>query len=283
MTSPSPIWYFGPDWDMRALVCPEPNIDITVERYGGVFQGLSGARTMDVTGHRQRYSFRFEFLTPEEYTWLQSLHYRSIQGPFRLLSPLGKNLLSAKGSLLKPTTGFATAGQGLAPGGGTLTRVLDWPSAAPALGDSAARWIPVSNYARVDPRDMFPVTPGEPITLSVYAKGEVAGDAWVIADWYDKTRTELGPSTNTGALTVSTSWNRLTLTATPPAGAYTARMALWSDDTTAIRFAAAQAEYGSAATTWELGGSAPRVLFSSLETDSPRFPYVNTTLTILEA
>lgn len=283
MTTPTPIWYFGPDWDMRPLVTPEPNIEMPVERYGGIFQGLSGARSMTVTGHKQRFTFQFRFLDQDEYAWLQALNLRAIPGPFRLLNPMAKNLLSAKGSLLKPVSGFNTSGQGVAVNGGVLGSTQEWPSLAPTLGNIAAKWTPLSGFARVDARHMFPVTPGEPVTISVYARGDVAGDAWLILDWYDKALNQIS-SVNHGSMAIGTSYTRLTLTGAPPAGAYTARMAVWSDETTPIYLAAAQAEYGGAATDWELGGAAPRVLMDQLsETTSPRFPYTHTTLSLLEA
>lgn len=278
----SPIWYLGPDWDMRPLVCPEPDLDITVEQFGGVFQGLSGARTKTYTGAKQRFNMQLRFLEPAEFEFLEALNVRAIPGPFRLRSPLGKNLLSAHGSLLRPVPGFYTTGQGIAVQGGTLTKVMDWPTAAPALGAVAAKWTPGSNYARIDSRHMFPVTPGQQVTMSVYWKGDSAVNAWIVADWYDKFGVQL-TSVNTGNLPVTTSWVRQSYTVTPPAGAYTARMAFWSASATPVYLAAAQAEYGASATTWELGGSAPRVILSSLETTSPRYPYVHATLSLLEA
>ena len=284
MTSPSPIWYFGPDWDLRPLVCPEPNIEMPIERYGGVFQALSGARTMDVTGHKQRFTLELQYLDPSEFAWLESLHRRAIPGPFRLLNPTRKNLLSAKGSLLKVAPGYNTAGQGAAAGGGMLMQVRDWPPTAPTLGDLAVKWTSASgSYVRLDPRHMFPVTPGEDVTVSAYMKGvNPADDAFLILDWYDKTRTAIA-SVNSGVQVIGDNWGRVTFTGTPPAGAYTARMAFYTGESTPVYMAAAQAEYGSSATTWELGGGAPRVLMDALDLRSPRFPYVNTTLSLLEA
>lgn len=278
----SPIWYLGPDWDMRPLVCPQPDIDITVEQYGGVFQGLSGARTKTFTGSKQRFTMNLRFLTPSEFEFLQSLNVRAIPGPFRLRSPLGKNLLSRAGSVFTTTTGFYTAAQGFTVNGGALNRVWDWPSAAPALGFNAPKWTPSSSYARIDAKHMFPVTPGSPITMSAYWKGDSAATCRFVADWYDKFGVQLS-SALSGDLPVTTSWVRQTYTVTPPANAWTARMAFYSTAAVPLYFAAGQVESGSVATTWELGGAAPRVILSSLETSSPRFPYVNTTLSLLEA
>lgn len=284
MTTPTPIWQFGPDWDMRPLVCPEPNIEMPHERFGGVFQGLSGARTMDVTGHKQRFTFQFDYLDQADMSWLQALHLRAIRGPFRLLNPMRRNLLSPSGSLLKVVPGFATAGQGLSVSGGTLSFISDWPSAAPPLGYVAAKWVNNGTaYARIDSRHMFPVKPGQQVTASVYAKGVTsADDAWLILDWYDKNRDQIS-SVNGGLTVIGSSFTRMTFTATPPTGAYTARMALWTGETTPVYLAAAQAEYGATATEWEPGGAAPRVLLDALDVKSPRFPYVNTTLSLLEA
>lgn len=279
-----PIWYFGPDWDMRPLVCPEKDITMPVVRYGGIFQGLSGARTVRVTGHKQEFKFDLRYLDPDEYKWLEACHLRAIPGPFRLINPMKKNLLSYNGSMLKIFSGFDTSGQGIVINGGSITAAVDWPSIAPALGNISANWNPGGgHYARIDSKHMFPVTPGVPVTISVYTKGTApSDDAWLLFDWYDKKLASIS-TISTGAVVIGNTWQRFSFTRTPPAGAYTARMGLYSSESTSIYLAAAQAEVGSTATTWEMGGAAPRVVLDSLDMQSPRYPYLNTTLSLLEA
>lgn len=278
-----PIWYFGPDWDLRPLVCPEPDIEMPVVRYGGMFQGLSGARTLRVTGHKQQFKFELRYLDASEFAFLEACHVRAIGGPFRLLNPMKKNLLSYAGSTTKVIPGFNTSGQGVAVNFGTLSSFVDWPTGAPALGNSSVKWIPSGAYARFDPRHMFPVTPGQQVTVSVYIKGSVStDDAKLWIDWHDKNLIQL--SSSSSALTViGTAWTRFTFTATAPANAYTARMAINSNRNSTYYMAAAQAEYGSVATTWEIGGAAPRVVLDSFDLISPRYPYLHGTLSLLEA
>lgn len=278
----APTWYFGPDWDMRPLACPQPDVDITTETYGGTFQGLSGARTRTYTGSRQRFVLTLTFLEPDEFEWLEYLNARTVPGPFRLLSPFKKNLLSRQASLVTPVPGFDIAANGFSVNAGVLTRVRAWPTGVAKPGLVAAQWV-LNGFGRFDQRTRLPVKTGQPMTLSVYAKGTTAGTANLLFDWFDITGTQISTDTS-AALTVPVSWTRLAYTATPPAGAVSVRPAMRGTGGATAQLAAAQVEFGSAATDWELGGGAPAVLLDQLsDTTSPRFPYVNTTLNLLEA
>lgn len=277
-----PIWYLGPAGDMRALVCPERDIDITVERYGGVFQGLSGARSMTVTGHKQRFTFDFRYLTDEEYAWLEALHFRSVFGHYRLRNPFKRNLLNTQASLVRVqgdnrTVQFTS---------GVASTVVDWPSGAGTNGNISTKWTNRSagtQVFRVDDRYHIPVVVGSPVVFSIYMKTSVAFTGNLIIDFYDKNDQQLSSGTlATPALT--TSWQRFQALGTPPANAVTARGAFYTSNTSPdLYFAAAQFEDGSTPTAWEIGGGSPVVLLDQLETVTPRFPYRNTTLSLLEA
>lgn len=277
-----PIWYLGPAGDMRALVCPERDIDITVERYGGVFQGLSGARSMTTTGHKQRFKFDFRFLTDEEYAWLDALHHRTVFGLYRLRNPFKTNLLSMQSSLVR-TIGDNRSVQFTS---GVAGPVNDWPSAAGNLANQSTKWTNRSTGTqvfRVEERYHIPVTVGSPVTFSVYMKASTSLSGSIIIDWYNSARTQIG-SSGSVATSLTTSWQRFQVTGTPPAGAVTARGAFLTSATAPdVYLAAAQFEDGSTPTDWEIGGGAPVVLLDQLETVTPRFPYRNTTLSILEA
>jgi len=281
-----PIWNLGPAGDMRPLVCPERDMDISVERYGGIFQGLSGARSMTVTGQKQRFNFELRYLSIQEYAWLEALHFRSIFGVYRLRNPFKRNLLSPNGSLvrsvsdnrtIKVTSGIAGVARG------------HWPSAAGNLSNISAKWTNRSvgtQVIRIDDRYRVPVVPGSPVTFSMYLKASSAISAastGMVIDWWDIDSASLGASPAVFPA-VATTWDRFSVTATPPANAVFGRGAFYTNVTAPdIYAAAAQFEEGSTPTAWEIGGGAPVVLLDKLETSSPRFPYRTTILSLLEA
>ena len=76
-------WYLGPLGDLRPLVCPEPDLSATQVRYGGLHQGLSGARTLDVTGHKAEYEFN---TTGDDVTEFQSFGSRAFCMPITSVS-----------------------------------------------------------------------------------------------------------------------------------------------------------------------------------------------------
>lgn len=276
-----PIWFLGPAGFLRPLVCPEINIDVTTERYGGVFQALSGARSMDVTGHRRKYSMEFKWMDQEEYAWLNALHLRQLPGPFRLLDPLQKNRLSVESSLAKWGGGMS---QGATLTAGVMTQVWDWPSAvSPGFGLSS-KWTNRSGTAtlRFDTKHKTTVIAGESITASIYLKTNVGFTPNFVVDWWDRT-VQIGSTSVLGAVT-TTSWQRFTITATVPANATRAVVALYTTNTTAELYVAApQFEASASATDWEIGGAAPVVFVDQMPAVSPRFPLRNATVTLLEA
>jgi hypothetical protein len=283
-----PIWFLGPDDDLIPLVCPERDFDMTPVRYGGVFQGLSGARSMTNTGIKRQWTMDLSFLEQDEYDRLLVLLSGDIPPPYRLISPFHKNLLSPQAAMVKPVIGVATSNTGFAVFDGPLRQVRDWPSAAGVQGKMSTGWTIVTapgTYARLDSVARIPVTAGQTITGSIYIKSPNAGNLYVGFDWFDINGVQLAGSVIALAAT-ATSWTRRTVTATPPAGATSARMILVNFENillgAEIQLAAAQVEKGSVATSWSIGGGAPRVLIDQLVTKSPRFPYRTATLTLLE-
>lgn len=285
----APIWYLGPDWDLKPLVCPEPDISMPPVRYGGIFQGLSGARSMTVTGVKEQYSFDFEFLDPNEYHRLEALHRRIIPGPHRLVNPLRVNRLSPQGAEVKPVPGVVTSRTGVSVYRGLLSQELDWPLGAGSFGALSTKWsIPVGsgNYLRFDSATKFPVFPQENIVLSVFMKSPIAGSTLRMAiDWFDKFGQQV--SSLSSPATLTSDWFRFSIPLTAPAGICSARFALTNPSSdlvgSHVQLAAAQVETGTVTTPWSPGGGAPRVLIDQLDTVSPRAPYYNTTLTVLEA
>jgi hypothetical protein len=267
---------------MRALVCPETDVDLSVDRFGGVFQGLSGARSMTTTGHKQRFTLDLTYLTPDEFAWMQALHYRTVPGPYRLLNPFKHNLLSPQASILRAVGDNRTIE--LMSGIGSVVR--DWPAAAGTYASLGMKW---SNRAaspsvlRFDSRYKVPVTAGVPVTGSFYAKtASSTTSVTVVLDWYDADWNQLS-SSGSVVVTITTSWQRFSVTSTPPAGAVLSHLAILANPTVDVTLAAAQVETGSAPTPWELGGGAPVVLLDQMPTKSPRYPYRSVSLSLLEA
>jgi hypothetical protein len=276
------IWYLGPEGNLKELICPEVNIEMTNERFGGVFQGLSGARSMDVTGFKQKFTFEFNWLDQAEYQWYKALHLRQFPGPFRLLNPLEKNRLTPESSMTKWGGGTA---QGFWMSGGVATRVWDYPA---TVGDGFGQSTKWSNrpagttILRFDTQRLTTVIPGETITASVWLKTNSAFSPNVVIDWWDRTTQTGSTAVSTPALT--TSWQQVVITSVVPAGATRARFAMYTSNTTSeLYMAAAQIESSATVTDWEIGGAAPIVFVDQMPTVSPRYPLRNVTMTLLEA
>lgn len=273
-------WYLGPPGDLRALHCPERNIDITEVRFGGLHQSLGGGRTMDITGIKAQYNFNWTYLEGTDYKWLRALHTRLIRGPHRLIDPLKVNRLSvgASSSDITPHRWpyFVQTD------GTTLEYAADYPSGV--LGDKSVRWFDrsASSIVALDAIKMTDVFPLETVTVSAYLKGESAISVGMYIAWYDKDGVFLSNS-SVSTHSVTTSWARYSATKTAPANAVLGVMSMTSAATTAFRIAAAQFEAGSSATAWEEGGANPMVLVDQLTTASPRYPVHNCAMTLLEA
>jgi hypothetical protein len=279
-------WYIGPMGDLRAVRCPEPDISTSVVRYGGVHQGLSGARTMDVTGHRQEIHMDFNHMDYSEWRWLEALHLRHVPGPHYLINPMRKNRLTPESSLCNPRNlGF----HGMSVNSGAWTLEYDYPSGASDLGGRCLRWTGWSSgfTLRWDRYVYIPIFPLETITGSVWMRAETNRGIQLVFDWYDRTFTQVGSSSAT-TFSLTSAWQKCAITATAPAGTHSAVLAAiaYSADGPVgvpIRAAAAQVETGSTATSWEMGGAATRVLLDQLETSSPIYPLTNVSMTLLEA
>lgn len=294
-------WYLGPLGDLRALPCPEPDITDTTVRYGGIHQGLSGARTVDVTGYRTEYGFEFEYLEPEEFRWLRAMHTRMVPGPYRLIDPRYKNRLSPQSTAMWQVA--ATPDAVIPPGLGFFASSVvhrEWVHDAPTEVPEAIRSLRISNYptfpnalyfGRFDFGYGVPVHDGETITYSIYVRSAAEDGEdqpfQMVLDYYNRDLVQVG-GTGWQERVATPEWQRFTLTATMPTGIVAVVPALgfgtFSGETThPLHFAAPQLEAGDTATEWDLGGGSKTVHIASLETSSPRFPLTNCTLTLLEA
>lgn len=279
----SPVWYLGPTGDLRPLFCPAPDVEMSMVRFGGIHTSLSGSSVVDVLGLRQKFTFNFRFMAPEDYAWLDAMNQRHVPGPFRLINPMKKNRLTPEGSFSKWAAGTA---QGVSLASGSGIRAFDWPSAAGTLNATTSKWTNRSSgaqTARWDEPRRAAVIPGETIVGSIYLKGSTSiNPVNIVIDWWNRT-SQIG-STSVTAASVTTSWQRFQATGVVPAGAHSARFAVYTSvQAPDLYLGPAQLELGSSATSWELGGGGPMVLIDQLTTTSPRFNMRHSTLTLMEA
>lgn len=279
-------WYLGPLGKLRGLVCPEPGMTDTSTRYGGVHQGLTGARTMDVTGHRREFEFEFTYLEKAEFEWLNALHTRMVPGPLYLLDPRYRNRLSPQATSLRSTYNAANLGLQVSVGvARDLTR--DFPDdILYGTHSLAATSFTENQTITTDAGALTPVREGETITGSWYVRavGDAPTQEFSLSfEFYDADRQLQGTSSLT-EFTAVEDWNRYSHTATVPDGVSAVVMRLtFAAYNTAVRLAAPMVEEGENSTEWEQGKAAAMVLVDQLQTSSPIFPLTDCTLTLLEA
>lgn len=273
-------WYLGPAGDLRALVCPDDGVNVSDIRYGGVHQGLSGARTVDVIGIKMQIDMNIRYLTDTDYHWLEAMHKRHIPGPLYLINPLKRNLLSNESSMARDTS---------FPGNGAYTSgtgVWEWESSYPSgvVGTRSVRrfgLLPLSTLYSLDSKNKIPVTAGTSYVFSSYMKAASSKTVVFGITWYDVTGAVVSSSTSSKSIT--TSWVSQNIAATAPVGAVLAVPSWESTTTTAFTTASAQFEVGSSPTAWQLGGGSMRVSIDQMPTLSPRYPMRNISISLLEA
>ena len=278
-------WYIGPLGDLRALTCPEVELSTSQVRYGGIHQGLSGARTLDITGHRSEYGLELKWLDESEFYYLEAMHTRMMPGPYFLIDPLKRNRLTVQATgLVVDRSGNAgvriptTAGYSI---------IRDFPSDIPIPGRSLKIENWTGSFGRVE-FDWFKKVPFRPSELaygSLYVKADASyAGAYLQIEWFDADRIPVGTATNSTPFSITTSWSRRTLTdVAVPTGAACASLSLvLGSSSTRVYFAAPQLE-AFGLTDWQVGGGAPEVIIDQLPVVSPRFPLRNVTLNLLEA
>lgn len=272
-------WYLGPAGDLRALTAIDTGATISQIRYGGVHQGLSGARTVDVTGLAADYDLSWKFLDEDEYSWLELLHTRHIAGPLRMLNPLKRNRLSARASRLVPATTAGLGAMTTAP----YTKTRDWPAAVAVPGQSLSLsgWPQSNQSVRFDANLPTTVLNLETITGSVYVRSLAAHSGSIALEFYDYAGNFLSSTSEVAEFDVV--WDRYTITRQVPS--LTCSVVLRVNLATAntfVRIAAPQLEAGSSVTTWEPGGGAPVVVIDQMPVTTPRFPLRDVSVTLLE-
>lgn len=277
-------WYMGPSYDMRALPTPEVDMPLSYDRYGGVFQGLSGARTMDVTGHRSTYQLDFRYLTKSEWDFLQAMNMRHLPGPHYIINPLSKNRLSPQASMCQ------YRGTTDGPGVYSVDAVPQWQDGVFPAGITGFRslravvWTATTtNGFAFDRGILNPILNGEQITCSVYAKADTATTGIMLIHRWDKFGALILPELTATTVSMTTSWQRFSVTHTLTSDVCSVTFEFLADtDDYPVNLAAAQMETGATATAWEIGGGSARVLVDQLSTSSHRYPLQDASLTLLE-
>ncbi len=268
----SKTWYLGPLGDLRPLVSPDGGVSRPVERFGGVHQALSGARTMDITGHRGTYKLELPWLTPADSRFLEALHYRTVPGPFYLLDPLTTNRLSRSAAMLLPySSDVATTSGG----------VFRSPDAPAEVGVpvTSLEWSTYSTGASVS-LPSVPVLADETVSLSVWARADAAVSLELSMSLLGAGNTNQGRPTQT--VTLGGTWTRYVLTAPVPADAIAARASFAPTEGNRLWLAAAQLEDSATASAWDMGGGAPTVLLDQLDRTSTNYPRNELAVTLLE-
>jgi len=278
-------WYLGPLGDMRPLIVPQPDIEINEVRYGGIHQGLSGARIMDITGYRAEYMFNFRNLDRDEYIWLEALHTRLVPGPFYLINPLKLNRLTQQSSRLQLTE-YNNSGLDF---DSPYSVSRDWPTDIVVPGRSVrfADWEGTALPIVFDPTKPVPLMDGETLTASVYLKSDQEYPGVKIRiSWFTEDRVFIEDQEIT--VDLANEWRRMWFTyheAPTNAAAASFSVVLGSAvEDVGVYMAAPQLEAGVTwPSPWELGGGAPVVLVDQLPAISQRYPLRHATLTLLEA
>ncbi len=283
----SATWYLGWLGEMRALPTPDPDLSNIEERFGGIHQGLNGARIMDTLGTRLKYEMNLKYLTNDELAFVRALYTQMIPGPHYLINPMHKNLLSLQASA-NYYTGLNDLGMSFR---AELNREYanDFPTGLAVSGSRCVKATTQSivggGYVRMDGQTKFtPWQAGETMTFSIYMKADVAYTVNMIGDTVDKygvTGTVQGPS----AKNVTTSWARYSFTMTQSGTIAGLRPTLLFPTGTNVNvyLAAPQLEIGPTATSFKFGGGSSKVMIDQITSSSPRFPLNVVDLSILEA
>lgn len=213
-------WWIGPLGRLRRLPAPERNLSADNIRYGGIHQGISGARTVDRTGFRQDYEFTFKYLDAQEWLWLDVLHTRVVPGPLYLINPLKTNRLSTRA-----VQGYDMDPVGSAHGGASSaadwSRVNDYPTGLgiPAVVHELNQYPGDFGYLIFDREQPFPLLPGEKFCMSVWVRTTRGPmDVGIRVDWYEQDGTS-DLAQGSSAFEIGPKWQRVSLESViPPAG-----------------------------------------------------------------
>ncbi|MGH8879512.1 MAG: hypothetical protein ACRD0P_19545 [Stackebrandtia sp.] len=166
------IWFGNPGSLVR-LPDPSPDVETVRTREVAVHVGVSGGRTVDVSGSGLRtFTYAFSRLTQAEFDVIDAFHAGVHgPGPFALVDPVHSNRLttnqSSGGTVYGDTSGFATA----APGAVMVDTCTSHATGSSILWSLPARelWnleLPSGWACLPDGTRAFPVIPGVRVNLA---------------------------------------------------------------------------------------------------------------------
>ena len=257
-------------------------------RTGGVHQGLSGARTVDVTSLKQEFTFDFEAMESLDYQWLEVMHSRITRRRLYLLNPLKpSNRVSYAASSMKSQGATALASKYGFNVGSNWRYSNEYPLYLLGFEGRSAEILPFeADFSQIifDEGSPFPFLPDETLSFRVLMKASAGTLARFRLDWYDADH-EWIQADGSSQFEIDEDWSQWSLSGVIPiegAAGVTMGVQLDQGDNT-VWVAAPQAHEGNSLRLWEPGGGAPEVVIESLDITSPRFPLRDGTLKLLEA
>lgn len=265
--------YLGIPAAMVKLQSPNGTLEVDANRGETVHALIAGGATVTKRPRVKRtYTLPYSALLVDDIDVLTGFH-EGLQGegPWVLVDPTIRNVLGLDVSTMALRTAAAVewvASSGTlaasATGGpvGPLTGVLTWSSLA-----ASATLQPGSTAATANTAKAPAYLATEAVTVSLYAKASSSTTATLRLAGY--TTTGAYSASLTASMSLTTSWQRFTVTAAAGNGTLAGlafvlpQVLLGGSVPTSVSIAAAQLEYGSAASSFQRGYGSPRVLLAA--------------------
>ncbi|MBP2479097.1 hypothetical protein JOF53_007969 [Crossiella equi] len=273
-------FYLGPLGALRELPSPSPDKppEASATRYGAVHRSLTGRPTIDRVAVRRTWVLSWPHLDADTAAFLDALHLGLVDGPLWLIDPQRPNRLPVQAA----ATGTGTRSpQGFTASSGTL-RWVPLSSSVPLAG--GLRWDATSQGGQLGADTEVPVLPGEALTASAYVSSGVS--VRLVLTAHSASGAQLGAA-ESAPTTPGPTMRRVTVTALPPAGAASVRLALLlapGGPGGAVSTQAWQIETArpADADVWTPGGGTAVVAVESVTTAYPLPGSYGTTVTLWE-
>lgn len=298
-----PFYWLGPLGNLLPMACPDTGVSSSIELIGGKHQALTGRRTLDVMGYRRVWSFSEAYLDPADVSVLETFFLDAHSLPLRLIDPLIVNRARLSLSQTSNFAGYtgAHAGVWAATLGSVTFPTGDYPSISfTSPGDArvmtyapnrTALWT-VNGAGILSPNGSIAASPipahqvdaarvGEQLTFSAYIK--VTGTSTVALRLYGVTTALATGTSASSSASSSTSWTRIFVTYTVPAGSVGVVPAFISTGNGTIRIAGGMINEGATALPWVRGGGSALVTLDEISGVSPRHPLVSVNLALSES
>jgi hypothetical protein len=263
--------YLGKPGAMRVLPSPNGAVAATPSKGDVVHNLLSGGVSVTTRLNAKRtYSLPFEFLDATSADTLLGFYNRLYGlGPFVFVDPSVRNVLgldvSTVGLRTNATPGWIASSGVLTPtatGGptGLDTGVLTWTS---LVASATVQPGTIANNASLTAAPVY--LPTEACSVSLWVKASSATTASLQLTGYS-TAGAVNYTGSATSMSLTTAWQQFTVSAVAGLAGLASsafvlpRVVLGGTVPTSVTIAAAQLEYGTAATAWQPGHGSPRVL-----------------------